>query len=160
MSSPLFVPTLLACLGCGVMAGVFFAFSAFVMKAIVRLPPAQGIATMQSVNSAAITPAFMTALFGTAAACAALIATSILTWHKAYTGYLLGGSGLYLAGVIGLTVAYHVPRNQALDRVEPDGTGAAQHWRRYAATWTGGNHVRAVAALAAAAALTLALTTR
>jgi uncharacterized membrane protein len=30
--------------------GIFFAFSAFVMKALDRLPPAQGIAAMQSIN--------------------------------------------------------------------------------------------------------------
>jgi hypothetical protein len=33
-------------------AGVFFAFSTFVMKALVRLPPAQGIAAMQAINVA------------------------------------------------------------------------------------------------------------
>ena len=37
-------------LGCGLIAGVFFAFSAFVMKALALLPPAQGIAAMQSIN--------------------------------------------------------------------------------------------------------------
>jgi uncharacterized membrane protein len=56
-------------LGCGLNAGVFFAFSSFVMKALARLPPAQGIAAMNSINVAVITPVFMTALFGTSAAC-------------------------------------------------------------------------------------------
>ena len=51
------------------MGGVFFAFSAFVMQALARLPPAQGIAAMQSINVAAVTPPFMVALFGTALAC-------------------------------------------------------------------------------------------
>ena len=59
-------------LGCGLNAGVFFAFSSFVMKALARLQPAQGIAAMQSINLVAVTPAFMTALFGTAAACVAV----------------------------------------------------------------------------------------
>ena len=35
-----FVLTLLAALGCGLVAGAFFAFSSFVMKALGRLPPA------------------------------------------------------------------------------------------------------------------------
>jgi len=30
-------------LGCGLDAGVFFAFSSFVMKALARLPPAEGM---------------------------------------------------------------------------------------------------------------------
>ena len=34
--------TLVTAVGCGLSAGVFFAFSAFVMPALGRLPPAQG----------------------------------------------------------------------------------------------------------------------
>src|SRR5258705_6992637 len=37
-------------LGAGLVAGVFFAFSSFVMAALARLPPAQAIAAMQSIN--------------------------------------------------------------------------------------------------------------
>jgi uncharacterized membrane protein len=47
-----FVLTFATALGCGLVAGIFFAFSAFVMKALLRLPPAQGMATMQAVNVA------------------------------------------------------------------------------------------------------------
>ncbi len=158
MNGPLFVLTLLAALGCGVIAGVLFAFSSFVMKGLAHVPPAQGIASMQSVNAAALTPAFMTALFGTAAACLAVIVCSVLHRHQPYAGYLLSGGLLYLLGVIGVTVTFHVPRNQALDRVRPGSPGAAAHWNRYVTTWTAANHARTAAALAAAAVLTLALT--
>jgi uncharacterized membrane protein len=151
--------TLLACLGCGLAAGVFFAFSAFVMKAFARLPPAAGIAAMQSVNAAAVTPVFMTALFGTAAACAVLTVWSIVNSQQAYAVFLLTGSALYLAGAIAVTAAYHVPRNNALDRVRPDSPDAAGQWSRYLSAWTAGNHVRAVAALASLAMFSLALTT-
>ena len=67
MNGFLFVLTFLAALGCAMMAGVFFAFSAFVMKALARLPAEQGVAAMQAINVAAVTFAFMAALFGTAA---------------------------------------------------------------------------------------------
>ena len=59
----LFVLTLFAALGCGPIAGVFFAFSAFVMSALARLPPREGMAAMQSVNVAAVKPSFMAAFF-------------------------------------------------------------------------------------------------
>jgi len=55
-------------LGCGLIAGVFFAFSTFVMKALAGLPTAQGIAAMQSVNVAVLNGWFFSAFFGTAAA--------------------------------------------------------------------------------------------
>jgi len=61
--------TFASALGCGLNAGVFFAFSSFVMPALARVPAAQGIAAMNSINVFAVTPVFMTALFGTAAAC-------------------------------------------------------------------------------------------
>ena len=59
--------TLVAAVGSGLVAGVFFAFSSFVMPALRRLPDEQGISAMQSINKAAPTPVFMSALFGSAA---------------------------------------------------------------------------------------------
>jgi uncharacterized membrane protein len=158
MPGALFALTLATCLGCGLAGGVFFAFSAFVMKALGRLPAAQGIAAMQSVNAAAVSPAFMTALLGTGAASAALAIWSALRWQQPDAPYLLAGGGLYLAGVIAVTAAWHVPRNTALDAVPPDSPGAPRLWDRYRRSWTAGNHVRAATAIAAAAALSIALT--
>ena len=56
----------LAILGSGLVAGVFFAFSTFIMAALARLPTAQGIVAMQSINITVITPVFMVVLFGIA----------------------------------------------------------------------------------------------
>jgi uncharacterized membrane protein len=157
MNGLLFVLTLLAALGCAMMAGVFFAFSAFVMKALARLPGELGVAAMQAINVAAVTFAFMAALFGTAAACGALAVWALFAWDERFAPYLLVGSTLYLIGTILLTIVYHVPRNEALARVEPRGAGAEIHWRRYLSGWTAWNHLRAATALAAAATLTIAL---
>lgn len=157
MDGLLLVLTLLAALGCGMMAGVFFAFSAFVMKALGRLPAEQGVVSMQAINVAAVTPAFMVALFGTALACGALVVSALLAWEERFAPYLLVGSVLYLVGTTLLTVAYHVPRNEALAKVHLHSPGAERHWRRYLSSWTAANHLRAAAALAAAAMLTIAL---
>src|SRR5919107_6456017 len=157
MDSFLFALTLVTALGCGLNAGVFFAFSSFVMKALARLHPAQGVAAMQAINVAAVTPAFMAALFGTALACGGLAGWVLLAWDERFAPYLLVGSLLYLVGTVLLTIAYHVPRNEALARVEPHGADAESHWVRYLSGWTAWNHVRAGTALAAAVTLTLAL---
>src|SRR5229473_1524614 len=93
-----FALTLLSALGCGLMAGVFFAFSAFVMKALARLPAAQGIAAMQSINVTVINTLFMTAFLGTAAACVLLAVSALVSWHTRGAAYLLAGSLLYLLG--------------------------------------------------------------
>jgi uncharacterized membrane protein len=153
----LFALTLLSALGCGLVAGVFFAFSAFVMTALARLPPAQGIAAMQSINVVAVTPVFMTALFGTAAACTALAIVALASWGEAGAAYLLAGSVLYVVGAAVVTMAFNVPRNNALAAVDPASADGAGLWARYLAGWTAWNHVRTVASLAALAALVMAL---
>jgi uncharacterized membrane protein len=154
---PYFVLKLLAALGCGLVAGVFFAFSTFVMPALARLQSAQGIAAMQSINITAINPLFMLALFGTAILCLLLAISSVMKWHQPGAAYLLIGSLLYLVGTVLVTIVFNVPLNDALAVVKPDSTDGASLWTRYLTDWTFWNHVRTIAALAAAAALTLAL---
>jgi uncharacterized membrane protein len=157
MDDVLIALTLVTALGCGLSAGALFAFSSFLMGALARLPAAQGIAAMKSINVMAVTPVFMTALFGTGLACAALVVWALADWHDSYGPWLLAGSALYLAGPIGLTMGYHVPRNNALAILEPTGHDAERHWKRYVADWTRWNHIRVAGGLAAAAALTAAL---
>lgn len=144
-------------LGCALAGGVFFAFSTFVMPALARLDAPQGISAMQSVNVAAIVPSFMGALFGTAAACVGVAALAAARWEETAAPWLLAGALVYVAGAIGTTVAFNVPRNESLARLAPDGVGAAESWRRYVREWTAANHIRAAAALAAAALLVTGL---
>ena len=148
---------LLSALGCGLIAGVFFAFSAFVMKALARLPSAQGMAAMQSINVAVFNPLFMGAFFGTAAACALLAVAALFLWPRPDAGYLLAGSVLYLVGTVLVTMVFNVPRNQALAAVEPESADGVIRWAGYVPGWTAWNHVRSVAALLAAASFALAL---
>jgi uncharacterized membrane protein len=149
--------TLVTALGCGLSAGALFAFSSFVMKALARLPAPQGIAAMQSINVVAVTPVFMTALFGTGAACVAVIVYGLADWDDSYSPYLLAGGALYLVGTLGLTMAYNVPRNNALAKSDPQSADSESLWTRYLREWTAANHVRVAAGLAAAALLTVAL---
>jgi uncharacterized membrane protein len=153
----LFILTFAAALGCGLIAGVFFAFSTFVMNALARRPPAEGIAAMQSINITVINPWFMTAFLGTAVACLLLVISSLLKWNQPGAVYLLIGSLLYLIGTFGVTMVCNVPLNDALAKVEPSSTDGANLWANYLTDWTIWNHVRTVAALAAATVLTLTL---
>ncbi|MGE3967484.1 MAG: hypothetical protein AB7F08_04545, partial [Dongiaceae bacterium] len=58
MDTLLPVLTFLSALGAGLIAGLFFAFSSFVMAALARLPADQGVAAMQSINTAVLNPVF------------------------------------------------------------------------------------------------------
>ena len=149
--------TLAAGLGCALMAGVFFAFSTFVMKALARLPHGEGIAAMQAINVAVINPWFMLVFLGTAGLCGFLAVLSLLRWEEPASAYLLAGSLLYLAGTVLVTLAFNVPRNNALAKLRRADPHSAHVWPDYLSRWTAWNHVRTLAALAAAALLILAL---
>ena len=56
MNSVTTVTAILALLGSGIVGGVFYAFSSFVMKALARVPSEEGIAAMQSTNVVVISP--------------------------------------------------------------------------------------------------------
>jgi uncharacterized membrane protein len=157
MPDALFVLTLVSALGSGLAAGVFFAFSSFVMPGLGRLPAAEATSAMQAINVAAISPAFMSALFGTALTCAATMVYAVADWDSSYGPYLLAGGALYLLGVITVTMAANVPRNNALERLEPTAPETTDHWVRYLREWTAWNHIRSVAPLVGAGLMTAAL---
>ncbi|WP_332948772.1 MULTISPECIES: anthrone oxygenase family protein [unclassified Microcoleus] len=114
---------------------------------------------MQSINITAINPLFMTALFGTAAACIFLIISSFKS-HQPGAAYLLVGSLLYLVGTVSVTIAFNVPLNDALAKVEPSSAEGAKLWASYLTNWTIWNHIRSAAALAAAALLIVGICDR
>jgi uncharacterized membrane protein len=149
--------TIATALGCGLIAGVFFAFSTFVMKALSRLPAAEGIRAMQSINVVVINPWFLGALFGTAAVSALLAVVTPMTWSQPGAGLRLAGCLLYLVGTVLVTIVFNVPRNEVLAKLQPDAVESASVWARYLASWTAWNHVRTAAALAAAGLLTVGI---
>jgi uncharacterized membrane protein len=128
-----------------------------VMTALARLPAPHGIAAMQSINIAVINPMFLATFVGTAVACAALVVAALSSWTEPRAAYLLAGGLLYLVGAVLVTIVFNVPRNDALAAVDPNSAEAATLWIRYVVGWTAWNHLRGVAALAAAGSLTLAL---
>jgi uncharacterized membrane protein len=141
--------TLAAALGCALVGGIFFAFSNFVMKALFRSPAQSGIAAMQAINVTVLNPLFLVLFFGTGALCL------LLAFYSFQAPLRLAGALLYLIGTVGVTMAFNVPRNNALARLDP--ASSVSDWRRYVQEWTWWNHVRTLAAILAAALLTLEL---
>ena len=65
IDAPLLILVIATALASGMMGGAFYAFSAFVMAGLERLPSAQGMAAMQSINVTAVMPGLMSGFFGT-----------------------------------------------------------------------------------------------
>lgn len=130
----------------GLMAGVFLAFSTFVMAGLRDLPDAQGLAAMQAVNRRAPTGVFIVALLAAAVLALAAIVTAFLPWTPA--SWLVVTGGLASLGQFAMTVAFHVPRNERLAVLATDDPASPDAWRAYARVWTAGNHVRTALSLA------------
>ncbi len=157
INSLLFALTFISALSCGLMAGVFFAFSAFVMNGLGRLPTAQSVAAMQAINAAAFNPVFGTAFSGTTGACVLLAVASLFRWHKPAGIFHLAGGLLYLVGAFLVTIAFNLPLNKALAALDPTSADGANLWAGYVTSWMAWNHVRTAGALAATASLIIAL---
>jgi uncharacterized membrane protein len=152
----------LAAIGSGIVGGVLYAFSAFVMQGIDQTPPASAVAVMQGINRTAVGPPLMVPLMGTLLICLALLVVAVSalrSGHVACGVLVLVGCALYLTSFT-ITGAYHVPHNDALARIDPTGSGAAAAWRDYYGPWVRMNHLRVAAAVGASVCFWTALVKR
>lgn len=154
-----FIPYLIFCaaLGSGLVAGLFFAFSSFVMNALDKLPREQGITAMQSINITVLNRSFLTVFIGTTLASVLLVIFSLFNWENPNAVYLLVGSVLYLLGSFLVTVVCNVPLNDALASVNAKDRESETLWKDYMFKWTAWNHIRTVTSLSALASFILAL---
>lgn len=145
------IPTLafFAALGSGLIAGVFFAFSTFVMRALAKLPAPSGMSAMQSINVVVINPMFLGVFVGTAGLGVVAAVIAVVRWQRMGAGWLLAGGLLYVIGTFIVTMLCNVPLNDALAKISANDPNAAERWTSYVSRWTLWNHVRTAAALAA-----------
>lgn len=144
---------ILAATGAGLIGGLFFAFSNFIMQALGELPEVQGAAAMRAINRTVLNPLFFVAFFGTGVLC---LLVAILSLAEDLSWLVPVGAALYLLGSIGVTIVGNVPLNERLARAQED-AAIRSEWRHYLVVWTRWNHVRTVASLAAAALFAAAL---
>lgn len=149
--------TVAASVGSGVNAGVFFAFSAFVMPGLNELPAAQGIEAQQAFNRTAVTAPYMLALLGTAVLCVVVMVRAFMTWGTAPSRWMLGGAVVYLIAAIMITMAVSGPINTSIDALNPSSPDAGARWADLSTQWVWWNHLRALGSIGAAAALAIAL---
>lgn len=143
--------------GCGLMAGVYFAFSTFVMTALGRLDQAAGIAAMNAINVDIVRSLFMPLFLGTTVAGAALVVMGALRLSEPGAVSMIAGGGFYVVGMFVVTVVFNVPLNDALAAVQPSSPEAGVVWAAYLKDWVLWNHVRTVASAVACALSIVAL---
>lgn len=145
-----------AAVASGLVGGVLFAFSSFVMPALRHLPAPEGVSAMQAINRHATTFAFGALMIVTVLLAAGTGVDAFLHRDAPGAGWVgLGTLAILTAAAI--TGGYHVPRNDRLATYAAASPEAAHYWRTYVVEWTTANHVRAACCVVAAAAYGAAL---
>jgi uncharacterized membrane protein len=113
---------------------------------------------MQVVNQRAPAPYVLVGMIAGGLPATVLAIDALVARDAEGSTWRLIGGLLCVASVV-ITLGYHVPRNDALDRFPADSVAGAQYWAGYIGGWLRWNHVRAAAAIAGAAGLALGLRT-
>jgi len=130
----------LAVVGAGIVTGLLFAFSNFIMRAFAALPNDKGMFTMQRVNEEIINPVFLILFLGTPILCSIILINSFLQFDILNNLQLLLGALAYLIGPFAITVMFNVPLNNQLAKA--DASAADEIWPDYQIKWQRWNHIR------------------
>lgn len=149
------LPVLVAAIGSFMIAGIFYAFSTFIMQALGRVPVPEGIRAMQTINIVIINPLFLGIFMGTALLLLVIAVAAGMNLGQPGAVLILAGAVLYVLGCFAVTMALNVPLNNALAAADPASAEGAAIWARYLRDWVFWNHVRTAAALAGAVLLVL-----
>ena len=76
--------------------------------------------------------------------CVVVTPWAIADWHGCFGSYF-SRPRASASGGLGVTIAYHVPRNHRLAPLRPDSVEAVHGWTEYLSESTALNHVRAPA---------------
>lgn len=147
-------------IGCGLIAGLYFAFSTFIMTALGRIEQRGGIAAMNAINSTILGSLFMPLFFGTTLTSAVLVILAPFDWNAPGAAVMLAGGLIYVVGMFVCTLVFNVPLNNELAKVKAAGDDAATVWARYLKDWTFWNHVRTTASTVACGLFIAALLAR
>jgi len=147
-------------IGCGLLAGVYFAFSAFIMTSLGRIGPGSGIAAMNAINVDIVRSLFMPLFLGTSLSALLLAIFGALEWKEPGAIAMSAAGILYLLGMTIVTMVFNVPLNDALAAVAPASAEGVASRTRYLTEWTWWNHVRTVACTASFALFIVAIAQR
>lgn len=143
----IFTVIFFTCIGTGIMAGLFFSFSTFIMEALGEVSSESGMNAMKSINKKILNPLFGVIFFGTALMTLFLFIATLVSSEWNGRTYIISGSLLYLVGTFLVTIIFNVPLNDLLEKEDSTDYSSQQIWRSYIKKWTVWNHIRTVTAV-------------
>lgn len=137
----------------GLMAGIYGAFSMFIMRSLATLDPLPAAKAMNAINTVIVKTLFLPLFFGSVVLyCVALIDASINPFEGS-VALLALAAAVYIVGMFVVTVMCNVPMNNKLQTLADNHEQLTAYWPHYLKYWTRLNHVRTICCLLATAAL-------
>lgn len=132
-----------------ILAGVFLAFSDFIMRSLAQTSGTGGIEAMQVINREVFRWVFMALFLGLAPVSLFLVAYGLLSLDGTTRTMIVLAGMVYLIGSFGVTIRFNVPMNEMLADMETAHETASMYWTDvYLPRWTFWNSVRTVACVA------------
>jgi len=148
----------LSILAYALVAGVFLAFSDFIMRSLALTGGVGGVEAMQVINREVFRWVFMALFLGMAALSLLIAGYAWVNLDSPVGTMIMLGALVYLFGCFGVTVGFNVPMNQALANMELASEVTRTYWlETYVPRWTFWNSVRSGAAALASALLMFGL---
>lgn len=158
MTSVVFVLMPFAILAYALVAGVFLAFSDFIMRALALTGGVGGVEAMQIINREVFRWVFMALFLGMAALSVLIAGYAWIGLDGPAATMIFLAALVYLVGCFSVTVAFNVPMNEALAGMDLSQGATLDYWQHtYVPRWTFWNTVRTCAAALAAALLLFGL---
>ncbi len=136
----------------GLAAGLLYGWLVSVIPGTRRVSDRTYVETMQSINLAIINPAFVVVYFLSPVLLAAAAAWQVQIGNHRRALLLGVAAGVYLVGVVGVTVGGNVPLNNELDRfdaVRSTDQQVVDRRRAYETRWNTWHVVRTLSSVAA-----------
>ena len=117
-------------IGTGLMAGVYFAFSSFIMRSLDCLDVANAVETMNAINTVILRSWFIPLFFGTSLLALLLAVLALLNWDAPHAPLSLAIGLIYCGGMFLSTLLFNVPLNNRLEQAKDD-SEKNQLWPHY-----------------------------
>lgn len=158
MTPVVFVLMQFAILAYALVAGVFLAFSDFIMRSLALTGGVGGVEAMQVINREVFRWLFMALFLGMAGISVFLAGYAWFGLDGPAATLILLAALVYLVGCFGVTVAFNVPLNETLAGMDLSQGATREYWQQtYLPRWTFWNSVRTGAAALGAALMLFGL---
>ncbi len=138
-------------LGFAILAGVFLAFSDFIMRSLALTSGTGGIEAMQVINREVFRWIFMALFLGLVPVSLILVGFGLTSLDGTARTMIVLAGVVYLIGSFGVTIRFNVPMNEMLAGMETGRDITKMYWSDvYLPRWVFWNSVRTAACAACA----------